>query len=95
MAVGDAVSGYASVANNGTTTIQPGASIEWLIHTLFSESGAQLTVQMTDGTDKTVDVLAGGSVHGLTWRLTNSIYMKIKNTSGGTVYIGYQGVITK
>lgn len=97
MAVADTVTNWASKANNATTDVQPGSSIEWLIHTLLSGSAKSVEVYMTeDGSTFTlVDTIAGGSVHGLTWRLTNTTWMRLKNVSGGTAYVGYQGVVTK
>ena len=97
MAVGDTVTAWATKASNATTNVQPGAAIEWLIHTLQSGAGKSMEVYLTeDGTTFTlVETLTGGSVHGLTWRLTNTFWMQLKNVSGGTAYNGYQGVVTK
>lgn len=97
MAVADTVSNWASAASNATMDIQPGAAAEWLIHTLMAGSGKAFEVYMTeDGVTFTLmDQLSGGSVHGLTHRLTNSKWLRLKNTSGGTAYIGYSGVVTK
>lgn len=94
-AAGDVVSDYASVASNGLMTIQPTGTEQWMIHTIFSEPGVAIEVQMTDGTPKTIDALSGGSVHGLTWRVTNAKYLLIKNMNAGAKYIGYQGVISR
>jgi hypothetical protein len=97
MAVGDTVSAWGSKATTATTDVQPGAGVEWLIHTLVSQSGKSMEVYLTsDGSTFTlVDTLTGGSVHGLTYRLTNTIWMRLKNIDAGTAYNGYEGVVTK
>lgn len=97
MAVGDTVTAWASTASAGTNDIQPGSSVEWFIHTLLSAQGTAMEVYMTSNgsTFTLVDTLSGGSVHALTFRLTNTVWMRIKNISGGTAFNGYQGVITK
>lgn len=97
MAVGDTTTNWASKAVNATTDVQPGSGAEWLIHTLVSGSGKAMEVYLTeDGATFTlIDTLTGGSVHSLNFRLTNTTWMRLKNTSGGVAYIGYQGVVTK
>lgn len=99
MAVGDTVTALVSKANNATLDIQPGSGVEWFIHTLVSEQGLKIEVYLVDdaaGTNKKlIDTTTGGSVHGLTYRVTNVGWIQLKNTSGSTQFIGYQGVITK
>jgi hypothetical protein len=95
MARGDVKSGIASVANNGFLTIQPGSTEEWVIHDLYHAAGCD--VQITNGTDIiTIESPTGaGQKNNRTHHLTNTFYMKIKNTSGSTAVYGYDGVQTK
>lgn len=99
MAVGDqVVGGTHAAASNATLNIQPGVGVEWLITTVGATNGGSLTVNYAaDGTNFVIaDVYsAGGTVHGLQWRLTNSQILQLKNTSGGTADIWYMGVVTK
>jgi len=98
MAVGDAVLAGADKADDATTDIQPGSGVEWLIHTLIAEEGQAFEVWMTPNGGSNfylIDTIAGGSVHGLTHRLSNTVYLQMKNVSGGTAYNAYAGVITK
>lgn len=99
MAVGDTVTAFVSKTNNSTLDIQPAAGVEWLIHTLLAEQGLSTEVYQVDdaaGTNKKkTDTLQGGSVHGLTFRVTNVGWIQLKNVSGSTQFIGYHGVITK
>lgn len=98
MAVGDAVVNWSEVTSNGTVDVRPGSAVEWLIHTVMSQSGKSMEIYLTDPGSPTaftlVDTLVGGSVHGLTFRLTNSYWMRLKNVSGGVAYLGYSGVVT-
>jgi hypothetical protein len=97
MAAGDAVTGWATKASNATTDVQPGSSIEWLVHTLVSTSGAPMEVYLTsDGATFTlIDTLPGGTVDGLMYTITNTTWLRLKNTSGATAYNGYMGRVTK
>ena len=99
MAVGDTVTALVSKTNNSTLDIQPSAGVEWFIHTLVSEQGLKIEVYAVDdaaGTNKKlVDTTLGGTLHGLTFRVTNVGWIQLKNTSGSTQFIGYQGVVTK
>ena len=96
MAVGDAVVSISRQAQNGTLTVQPGAGVEWLIHTLVTQSAKSMEVYLYDGTGLVLyDTLTGGSVHNLIFRLTNTNYMQLKNLDAANNGIGAMGVITK
>jgi hypothetical protein len=97
MAVGDSVTAWVQKADAATTNVQPAVGVEWLVHTLVSQSAKPMEVYLTeDGTTFTlVDAIAGGSIHGLMFRLTNTTWMRLKNTSGGVSHNGYQGVVTR
>ena len=97
MAVGDTVTAWASKTTTSTTDVQPGAGVEWLIHTLVSQSAKAMEVYLTENgsTFTLVEAQSGGAVQGLMYRLTNTTWMRLKNTDGGTAYNGYQGVVTK
>lgn len=95
MAVGDNVLAHTSVSNNATLTIQPGAGVEWMLTSLYF--GGMWELYRTDGTNTIlVDYGFGsGSLQNRKIKATNTIYYTIKNVSGGTVYMGYDGVIWK
>lgn len=98
MAVGDAVvGGTYNLANNSTIDIQPGSGVEWLIHTIGSQSGKAIEVYYLENAtnEVLVDSFTGGSVHGLNWRITNGEILRLKNTSGGAALVFYNGVVTK
>lgn len=103
MAVGDAVTALVSKTNNSTLDIQPSSGVEWLIQNLFSEVQAvgttpSIEVYRVDdaaGTNKKKTmILLGGEVAAVV-RVTNVGWIQLKNISGSTQFIGYDGVITK
>ena len=94
MAVGDVVAAHSSVDNGAYLTIQAGAGIEWTIHNIYTPGDAEL--YRTDGTnDILLESVADAGWFGYFFHVTNSYYFKVKNTSGGAQYMGYDGVITK
>lgn len=96
MAIGDAVVvASTSVANNAYLTIQPGAGIEWVIHNVHVPNTAAIEMYMTDGTNDILTDKNTGGWLGYFMHLTNAQYMKIKNVSGGSIYMKYDGIITK
>jgi hypothetical protein len=93
MAVGEVINSVASVANNAYLTMQPGAGAEWTIDSIATAS-VTCTLYMTDGSnDVIMDVT--GSWTNLNIRVTNTYYLRVKNTSGGTVYMGFSGWVSK
>lgn len=42
-----------------------------------------------------IDTCDGGSIHGLMYRVTNSDWLRLKNTSGGSAFNGYMGTVWK
>jgi cytoskeletal protein RodZ len=99
MATGDSVGTLVSKTNNSTLDIQPGVGAEWFVHSLFSEQGLSMEVYRVDdatGTNKKKTMtLVGGEAQRLTMRVTNDRWIQLKNVSGSTQFIGYEGVITK
>jgi len=94
MALGDVQSTIASVANNSFLNVQPGAGVEWVIHNFHHAGGAEL--QFFDGTNFILlDTDTEGGVWSGAFHVTNLVYYRVKNTSGGTVNLGYDGVQTK
>lgn len=99
MAFGDAVGALTSTANNATLDIHPGSGVEWFITSIFSEQGLAIEVYRVDdaaGTNKKKTMTTvGGEVQSLTMRATNDRWIQLKNVSGSTQFIGYEGSISK
>jgi len=94
MAVGDAVVNNSSVATTAFLAIQPGAGVEWLVHHIFHE--AEVEIYWYDGSnDIKIAAPAGFNYETMQARVTDSIYLRVKNINGSTKRIGYNAVITK
>jgi hypothetical protein len=95
MAVGDAVQGLASVSAGAYLVLQPGANVEWIIHNIYW-AGAT-TLEVYNGTNSVIfnTDTAAGAYLGMVSHCTNSIYIRVKNTTAGAFYCAYDGVQTK
>jgi len=95
MAVGDVKNGLVSISANGSAVIQPPSGEEWMIVNITVSGAASL--YWTDGT---TDVLIDSSTGGKTWAnfkwfITNTLYLKVVDDSGGGINMVYDGVQTK
>ena len=95
MAAGDTYSGISSIANNAYLDIQPSSGVEAVIHDIYYAGAVEF--HFYDGTnDITWDSdSTSGARLGLTCHVTNSVRVRVKNTSGSTMLIGYDGIQTK
>lgn len=92
---GELLNSLESVAAGQYMTIQSTTGQEWIIKNInFGNITAE--IYQTDGTNNIlVDTVVGTSTGGsykCDFRCTNTKYYRVKNTSGGAVYIGYDGV---
>jgi len=85
----------ATVANDTYFVIQPGAGIEWCIHNIAHS--ANCTLYLTNGTTYIqMDTGTGaGAWINQVFFISNTLYIAVKNTSGGNADFGAIGVITK
>lgn len=98
MAKGDVFQeGPTSIADLAFLDIQPGASIEWVIHNVYVPEGVAVEFEYFDGTN--VILFDSDSVDGtrfmVNWHATNSVRVRVKNVSGGTIFIAADGIVTK
>jgi hypothetical protein len=96
MAVGDAVLVHSNVANDNYLTIQPASGDEYIITNIWA-AGA-IEVYMSDGTNNVLienTAVEPYSFNNYKWIASNSYYLKVKNVSGGSVYIGCSGIKIK
>ena len=79
MTRGDTVANISRVNAAATKTIRPGAGVEWIIHNVYHEAGAELYV--VEGTDELLFDSAAikGSWSAYFFHLTNTHYLKVKN----------------
>ena len=95
MAKGDAVGDISSVNAAAVLTIQPGAGIEWIVHNIFHEAEVELYVVKSTNELLFDDAAAKGSWSAYFFHLTNTQYLKVKNTNAGAKLIGYDGIVSK
>jgi len=98
MAAGDVFQeGPTSIADNGFLDIQPGASVEWVIHNVLVDGGVAVEFYYYDGTNSIrfdTDSVDGTRYH-LNLHATNGTRVRVKNVSGGTVFLAADGMVTK
>jgi hypothetical protein len=95
MAVGDVKSDLQSIAAGVFLAIQPPSGEEWVIHNIYHESDVEL--HFYDGTNSLAfDTDADAGVYAkYAFHVTNSRYIRVKNTNTSARLIGYDGVQTK
>ena len=89
--MGKAVGDLQTIADGNALTIQPPAGETWVIE-MISYGGA-CTIAFTDGTlSNTIDEpTEAGVIEKAGYRITNSHYITVTNTSGGSAVFGYSG----
>ncbi len=97
MAVGDTFSQVpTAVANGGFMDIQPSGTVEAVIHNLYLPPDAVgYEIQWYDGT--TIGVIETGfatSWYGANFHCKNGARIRVKNTTGNSQNMGYDGVVT-
>lgn len=95
MAAGDVKSALTSTAAGAYLDIQPSAGEEWVVHNIHH--GADAELYFSDGSNqvKAATDAAEGSWFGQFIHVTNSLYLRVKNTNVASKYLGYDGVQTK
>ena len=98
MPAGDTVIAHTNIANGSSLTIRPALSgPEWMITNLFMFQGGSWELYRTDGTNSML-IMNGNGVGSLQRRsmiATWAVYFTLKNTSGITATLGYDGVVIK
>lgn len=96
MAAGDVYNiAPASVNNAAYMTMQPGASVEVVIHNVLVPEGTAWSLHAYDGTD---DILIGRyttSLFNMQLHATNGSYYRALNDSGAAAIMSCDGMTTK
>lgn len=95
MAVGDKTTYIGSLADTAFKDIQPGSGAEWTIHNIYHADDVELYVY--DGSNSLLfDSRTGqGAWLKYAFQLTNGYYLRIKNVSGASMIVAFDGVVTK
>lgn len=97
MSSGDAVNNIEAVTDDGYLDIHPTAGIEWIIHNLFIPDGIAGGVEVY-AYNGTLSVLIGTFTSTqmlVNFHCTNTDYIRIKNVSGSSADLGYDGIVVK
>lgn len=96
MTVGDVVTAHSVVLTTSYLDIQPSGTATWGIQNFYIPDGVLCEVYRTDGTNEIL-LYKGSTTLQLPqpFHATNSIYFRIKNVSGSSSYLGFDGRITK
>lgn len=96
MSVGDIFATHGSVTNGGYMTIQPSGTTEWGIQNIYIPYGVECELYRTDGTNEILLYKLTDTIQ-FTQPLnsTLSIYFRVKNVSGASAYMGYDGKVSK
>lgn len=96
MAAGDIYqAGPTSVANAGFLALQPATSTEIVVHNIYY--GGAVELYYYDGTNSILfdsDSSGGGRLN-LTHHCSFTKYVRVKNVSGGAVYVAGDGMFTR
>lgn len=96
MAVSDMVAEHTEVLNTQYLTIQPSGTDIWAIQNIYIPYGVECELYRTDGSSSVlITKLTQSLLSPYTLNVSNSIYFTIKNVSGGSAYLGYDGRVAK
>ncbi len=98
MAAGDVFQeGPTSIADAAFLDIQPTASVEWVIHNAYVPEDKDVEFYYYDGTNLILfdSAVVGGTRFNHNWHATNTKYVRIKNVSGGAIFLAADGIVTK
>jgi hypothetical protein len=94
MAVGDVIADTVSEADDAYLDVQPAAGTDWVINNIYYAGAAEL--YKYDGTRAILfeTTTAGGALLNVQIHVNNTDYLRIRNVSGDTAIVGYDGMIT-
>lgn len=98
MASGDAVGSIENINDDAAITIKPGAGIEWIVHNLFVPDGSptnSVQVHVVDGSGSMLIGEISSSMLQMTFHISNTQWLTMTNKTGGTILLGYDGIVVK
>lgn len=94
MALRDVRSGISSVNNDAYLDIQPSSTEEWAVHNIYFAGAVEM--YFYDGSNELLFASepAAGVYACHDFHCTNTRRIRVKNKSGSSMLIGYDGVLT-
>lgn len=95
MAKGDVVAGMSNLTAGAKLSIQPGSGLEWIIHNIYHAADAELYI--VEGSNELLFASSGakGSWSAYFLHLTDTHYLKVKNTNAASKLVSYDGIVSK
>ena len=99
MAMGDVKSGLFSISTTLTGDVKPPTGEEWVIHNFYYNGMCEFyVVDNTSGSEVTVLIdsdSGAGARLGMYFHLTNTHWLRVKNTAASNITFSYDGMQTK
>ena len=96
MAAGDAyIVSPVSTADTAHLDLQPSAGVEVVVHNCYLPEGKKVEIYVYDGTDTILVMTTYTSLFNVQFHCTNSVYVRMKNVSGGAIILSADGMTTK
>jgi hypothetical protein len=92
----DTVNATTSIGSGASLNVRPSSDEEWIIHNIYTSLGNAIAVYRWNNTGTTPEILVtktSVSLSSIYYHCTLSDYLVIKNLSGSTIYVSYDGVI--
>jgi hypothetical protein len=96
---GSARQGWASTADGNYLDIRPPApsltnAEEWRVLAIHAPETASIEVYRTDGSNEELIASNTGGFANYQWVVGRDNYLRVKNVSGSTVYLGYDAYVS-
>lgn len=84
-----------NVSDQAFIAFQPIAPAEIVLHNIYVPNGAGVELYWSDGTNDILIDSGTESYNDWKFHCTNTVYVRLKNVSGGDIRIGGDGMYTK
>jgi len=95
MAIGDQAADLQVILPTEFLTVRPGVGAEWRISNIFFNGATQLFFSDGSASCLIATYLGSGRWAGVEFIVSNDFFLKIKNSSAVSKYIGFVGEVTK
>ena len=85
-----------SLTSAASLNVRPPTNVEWIIHNIYVPSGYAIELYRWNDTGTTPQILitkTSVSMGFLDFHVTQDDFLIIKNISGSTIYVSYDGVL--
>jgi hypothetical protein len=83
-----------SVADTAFLVFQPAGSSEIVLHNIYVPQGSAVELYWSNGTNDILIDSGTESYNDFHFHCTNTVYIRVKNVSGGSIRLGGDGMYT-